>query len=71
VLYLNLSVSEFNVFLITSLSLRLRADISKVTAHDRIQHLFAENAKFEFLRSNEIQDWEGVGNSQFFCFFKL
>jgi hypothetical protein len=39
----NRKISSFVVsrlFFFTGLSLRLRADISKVTAHERIQHLY-------------------------------
>jgi hypothetical protein len=33
-------VFSFHLEIFTGLSLRLRADISKVTAHERIQHLY-------------------------------
>jgi hypothetical protein len=41
-IYLNLKIVDvfsFHLQIFTSLSLRLRKDISKVTAHERIQHL--------------------------------
>jgi hypothetical protein len=44
--YLNLkvvNVFSFHLRFFTDLLLRLRADISKVTAHERIQHLYLVN----------------------------
>jgi hypothetical protein len=47
--------------LFTGLSLRLRADISKVTAHERIQHLYLHwgDRYYENIPKNTNKDMQG------------